>query len=204
MAYASLGVAYVALGDETQGNAAITRAFELSDKGVSERERLYIRARYYMNVTGDLPQAIETLRLYRETYPNDAAVPSQLSVVYLTLGQFERAYEEVKQTLKMNPASGPALVNAILSLTALNRFQDAKQVFDQAEALNLADDASVRGMWIYTAYLMGDRGLGAATTGLGTRPAGRLHSQLADGADSRKRRAILRRRPGLADGRSTA
>ena len=157
MAYASLGVAYVALGDETQGNAAITRAFELSGKGVSERERLYIRARYYMNVTGDLPQAIEILRLYRETYPNDAAVPSQLSVVYLTLGQFERAYEEVKQTLKMNPASGPARVNAILSLTALNRFQDAKQVFDQAEALNLADDASVRGMWIYTAYLMGDR-----------------------------------------------
>jgi len=157
MAYANLGVAYVALGDETRGNAAITKAFELSDK-VSERERLFIRARYYLNVTGDLPVAIETLRLYRETYPNDPAVPSQLSVAYLTLGQFDRAYEEVKQTLKLNPGFGPAIPNAILSLTALNRFQDAKAVFDKAETLKLADDASVRGMWIYTAYLMGDQG----------------------------------------------
>jgi eukaryotic-like serine/threonine-protein kinase len=155
LAYANLGVAYIALGNETLGNAAITHAFELSDK-VSERERLFIRARYYLNVTGDLPQAIDTLRLYRDTYPNDPAVPSQLSVAYLTLGQFDKAYEEVKRTLELNPASGSARVNAILSLTALNRFNEARTTFEQAQTLNLADDASVRGMWIYTAYLMGD------------------------------------------------
>ena len=84
-------------------------------------------------------------------------MPSQLSVAYLTLGQFDKAYEEVKQTLKLNPGYGPAIPNAILSLTALNRFQEAKAVFDKAETLKLADDASVRGMWIYTAYLMGDQ-----------------------------------------------
>jgi tetratricopeptide (TPR) repeat protein len=156
MAYASLGVAYVALGNETQANAAITRAFELSDK-VSERERLFIRCRYYMNVTGDLQQAIETLRLYRDTYPNDPAVPRQLSVAYLTLGQFAKAYAEVQQTLKLNPNSGSAHGNAILALTALDRFQEAKAAFDQAQTLNLADDASIRGSWIYTAYLMGDQ-----------------------------------------------
>lgn len=156
MAYVSLGVAYVTLNNETLGNAAITRAFELSDK-VSERERLFIRARYYLNVTGDLPQAIDTLRLYRDTYPNDPAVPSQLSLAYLTLGQFDHAYEQVKRTLALNPNSGPVRVNALLALTALNRFDEAKTVFDQAKSLNLADDASVRGMWIYTAYLMGDQ-----------------------------------------------
>ena len=155
MAYASLGVAYVALGNETEGNAAITRAFELSDK-VSERERLFIRARYYLNVTGDLPQAIEILRLYQDTYPNDPAVPSQLAVAYLTLGQFDRGYAQVRRTLELNPQSGPARPSAILALTALNRFNEAKAVFEQARAMNLADDASVRGMWIYTAYLMGD------------------------------------------------
>jgi eukaryotic-like serine/threonine-protein kinase len=155
MAYASLGVAYIALGNETLGNDAITRAFQLSDK-VSERERLYIRARYYQDVTGDLPQAIDLLRLYRNTYPNDAAVPTQLSVAYLTLGRFGQAYDQVKQTLALNPNSGSAHGNAILALTALNRFDEAKAVFQQATALNLADDASVRGTWIYTAYLMGD------------------------------------------------
>ena len=155
MAYAGLGVAYLALGNETRGNEALTHAFQLSDK-VSERERLYIRAHYYQNVAGDLPQAIDILRLYRNTYPNDAAVPTQLSVAYITLGQFQQAYDQVKRALEMNPRSGPARVDAILALTALGRFPEAKAVFDQAQAMNLADDASVRGAYIYTAYLSGD------------------------------------------------
>ena len=156
MAWASLGVAYVVIGDETQANAALTRAFQLSDK-VSERERLYIRAHYYQNVTGDLAETIDLLRLYQSTYPNDPAVPLQLSVAYLTLGQFDHAYDQVKRTLQLNPKSGPAHVNGILALTALGRFQQAKAIFDQAQVLNLADDASVRGAWIYSAYLMGDQ-----------------------------------------------
>jgi eukaryotic-like serine/threonine-protein kinase len=156
MAYAALGAAYVTLGNETQGNAAITRAFELSSR-VSERERLYIQARYYLNVTGDLAQAIDTLRLYRDTYPNDSSAPGQLSLAYLTLGQFDKAYEQVKRTLALTPNSGPARVNAIIALTALNRFDEARTIYQQATALNLADDASVRGAWIYTAYLTGDQ-----------------------------------------------
>ncbi|MBV8436918.1 MAG: protein kinase, partial [Silvibacterium sp.] len=155
MAYAGLGVAYMALGNETLANEATTRAFQLSDQ-VSERERLFIRAHYYQNVTGDLPQTIDLLRLYRDTYPNEAAVPTQLSVAYITLGRFQPAYEEARRTLDMNPRSGSARGNAILALTALGRFQEAKAVFDQAQSLNLADDASIRGAYIYTAYLMGD------------------------------------------------
>ncbi|MBV8671945.1 MAG: hypothetical protein JOZ33_00805, partial [Acidobacteriaceae bacterium] len=155
MAHAGLGIAYLALGDESLGNEALTHAFQLSDK-VSERERLYIRAHYYQNVTGDLPQTIDLLRLYRDTYPNDAAVPLQLSVAYLTLGQFEQAYTQVKRALELNPKSGSARGNAILALTALSRFQESKAVFDQAQTLKLADDASIRGAYIYTAYLMGD------------------------------------------------
>ncbi len=157
MAYARLGIGYVALGDQTDGNAAITRAFELSS-GVSERERLYIRAQYYLQVTADLPQAVETLKLYGATYPNDAIVPNDLAVAYLMLGQFEPAYAQVQQTIRINPKSGAGYVNAILSLTALNRFTEAKAAFEKAASLNLADDASIRGMWIYTAYLMGDAG----------------------------------------------
>ena len=48
-------------------------------------------------------------------------------------------------------------MNAILALTALNRFDEAKAVYQQATSLNLTEDASMRGAWIYTAYLMGDR-----------------------------------------------
>ena len=155
MAYASLGVAYVALGNETEGNTAITRAFELSDK-VSERETFHscpvLHECHWRSATGHRDAA--TLPRY---LPQRSAVPRQLSVAYLTLGQFAKAYVEVEQTLKLNPNSGSAHGNAILALTALDRFKEAKAVFDQAQALNFADDASIRGMWIYTAYLMGDQ-----------------------------------------------
>jgi len=156
MAYARMGAAYVAIGDETEGNKAIKRAFELSGK-VSERERLYIRVQYNLNVTGDLPQAIDALKMYAQSYPNEAVAPTDLSVAYLILGKFEQAYEQVEKSIAMKPKSGSGYVNAMLALTALDRFAEAKAMFEKAESLGLADDASIRGTWIFTAYLMGDK-----------------------------------------------
>jgi eukaryotic-like serine/threonine-protein kinase len=156
MAYARMGVSYVAIGNETQGNAAITRAFELSSK-VSERERLYIRVQYNLNVTGDLPQAIDALKLYGQSYPDQSVVPTDLSVAYLILGQYEEAYQQVQKAIAMQPRKGSGYVNALLALTALNRFDEARAAFQKAESLGLADDASIRGTWIFTAYLVGDK-----------------------------------------------
>ena len=155
MAYARMGVAYVAIGNQTEGNAAITRAFELSGK-VSEQERLYIRVQYFLDVTGDLPQAIDTLKQYGQIYPNAPVVSTDLSVAYLTLGKYEEAYQQVQKAIALRPRSGSGYVNALLALTALNRFSEATQTFQTAESLGLADDASIRGTWIFTAYLTGD------------------------------------------------
>ncbi len=156
MAYARMGVAYVAIGNETQGNAAITRAFELSGK-VSDRERLYIRVQYNLDVTGDLPQAIDALKIFGQSYPGESVVPTDLSVAYLTLGKFDEAYQQVQKAIAMRPDNGSGYVNAMLALTALNRFDDAKATYQKAESLGLADDASIRGTWIFTAYLIGDK-----------------------------------------------
>jgi eukaryotic-like serine/threonine-protein kinase len=155
MAYARMGVAYVAIGDVTEGNAAITHAFELSGK-VSDRERLYIHIQYYLDVTGDLPQAIDALKLFGQSYPDQSVVPTDLSVAYLTLGKFDDAYQQVQKAIAMEPRKGSGYVNAMLALTALNRFDDARATYQKAESLGLADDASIRGTWIFTAYLVGD------------------------------------------------
>jgi tetratricopeptide (TPR) repeat protein len=155
MAYARMGVACVAIGNQTAGNAAISRAFALSGK-VSEQERLYIRVQYFLDVTGDLPQAIDTLKQYGQIYPNAPVVSTDLSVAYLTLGKFEEAYQQVQKTIALMPKGGSGYVNAMLALTALNRFDEARKTFQKAQSLGLADDASIRGTWIFTAYLTGD------------------------------------------------
>ncbi|MFT4112239.1 protein kinase domain-containing protein [Silvibacterium sp.] len=156
MAYARLGVAQVAVGSPSEGNAAISHAFALSSK-VSERERLYIRIQYSLDVSGDLPEAIDALRLYAQNYPHEPLAPTDLSVAYLTLGKYPEAWEQAQKAIVMNPQKGSGYVNALLALTALNRFSEAKALYEKAASLGLADDGSIRGTWIFTAWLTGDR-----------------------------------------------
>ncbi|WP_164981262.1 protein kinase domain-containing protein [Silvibacterium dinghuense] len=156
MAYARMGVAQVAIGSPSEGDTAIAHAFTLSS-GVSEREQLYIRIQDSLNVTGDLPEAIDALRLYAQNYPQEPLAPTDLSGAYLTLGKYQEAYEQAQKAIAMNPQKGSGYVNALLALTALNRFSEARALYEKAASLGLADDGSIRGTWIFTAWLTGDR-----------------------------------------------
>jgi tetratricopeptide (TPR) repeat protein/tRNA A-37 threonylcarbamoyl transferase component Bud32 len=156
MAWARMGAAFVAIGNQTDGDKAITTAFDLSGR-VSDEERLYIRVQYFLNVTGDLPQAIDTLKQYGQGYPTESVVPTDLSVAYLMLGKFEEAYGQVRKALALSPRSASGYVNGLLALTSLDRFDEAKEMYQKAESLGLADDASIRGTWVFTVYLTGDQ-----------------------------------------------
>ena len=72
LAHARLGTVLSNLGERAEAEKAATRAYELRDK-VSERERLYIEARYFTTVARDQPKAIESYRLLLATYPDDFA-----------------------------------------------------------------------------------------------------------------------------------
>src|ERR1017187_4532587 len=60
-AYEGLSLAYNNAGDTARSKEFQTKAFELSDR-VSEFERLFIRGRYYWQVTGELDKAIGVYR----------------------------------------------------------------------------------------------------------------------------------------------
>ena len=51
---------------------------------VSERERLYIEARYTDIVTGDLQKQIETYSRWKRTYPRDWTAPNNLGMSMAT------------------------------------------------------------------------------------------------------------------------
>src|SRR5262249_60160169 len=93
---------------------------------VSERERLFICSGYYDNVTGETAKYIETLELWKRTYPQQAAPPNNLAVKYNDLGQFEKAMTEAREAIRLNPNSASGYY---LLLTPFNR----SPVFSEAQ-----------------------------------------------------------------------
>ena len=133
---------------------ASQKAFELRDR-VSERERLYISAGYYDNVTGELEKYLETLELWKRTYPRDASPHNNLAVKYNELGQFDKALEEAREAIRLNPnsASGYSLLAA--AFVGLNRFDEAKEIIEQALAQKLETTAMHRILY-RIAFVQGD------------------------------------------------
>ena len=110
---------------------ASRKAYELRDR-VGEYERLYINQIYYDNVTGELDKYLDTLELWKRTYPRDSAPHNNLAVKYNELGQFDKAAEEAREAIRLNPnsASGHSLLAS--SSVGLNRFDEAKEIIGQA------------------------------------------------------------------------
>ena len=140
LAYARLASVYYNTRQYDLASAASERAFELRER-VSERERLYIAAGYYDNVTGELERYFETLELWKRTYPRDAPPHNNLSLKYAELGQFGKAVEEAREAIRLNPnsASGYSLLAG--AFTGLNRFDEAQEIIRQAGARRLETTA---------------------------------------------------------------
>jgi tetratricopeptide (TPR) repeat protein len=104
---------------------------------VSELERLRITFFYYTFVTGELDRAIETLGLYKQTYPRDERALMYLSDIYCRTGPFEKGMVSAREALRLNPANAVNYVNLGELLLHLNRFAEARQAFEQAAERNL-------------------------------------------------------------------
>ncbi len=89
IAYAGLGITYGTAREYDLAAQFSRRAFELRER-VSERERFYISARYYMDVLDDGDRAIEVLELWKQTYPRDFAPRTNLSARYCAIGRYQR------------------------------------------------------------------------------------------------------------------
>jgi serine/threonine protein kinase/tetratricopeptide (TPR) repeat protein len=129
--YARLGVIYSADGELEQAKENIRKAYELRDR-VSEREKLYIASHYYDTVTGELDKDIETLELYKRTYPNDSVPSNNLGVAYARIGDFEKSIASARDSMKIDPNSTNAHVGLSAAYFQLNRFDEAKQIEEQS------------------------------------------------------------------------
>ncbi|HEY8227774.1 MAG TPA: protein kinase [Pyrinomonadaceae bacterium] len=135
-AYATMSSMYYNSRQYDLAADASRKAYELRDR-VGENERLYITQVYYDNVTGELEKYLETLELWKRTYPRESASHNNLAVKYNELGQFDKAAEEAREAMRLNPNSASGYSLLASSFVGLNRFEEAKDVITRAQSQKL-------------------------------------------------------------------
>ncbi len=135
-AYASLGTAYSNLGQASLAIANYKKSYELRDR-VSERERFYIESNYYASVTGELDKANQIYAQWIQTYPGDDTPHLDLGDNYAYMGQHEKAVAETREYVRLSPEDVIGYGNLVSFYLPLNRLDEAKTAFDQAQALKL-------------------------------------------------------------------
>jgi tetratricopeptide (TPR) repeat protein len=154
LAHARLGAIYGNFGAVALAREHARKAFELKDR-VSERERLYIGYHYHDKVTGDIRQAIETLEVFRHTYPRDFTPLNNLSVAYSETGEAEKALETAQAALRVEPKNPLPYVNVCGAYQKLGRWDEAKAVCEQAAARKV-DTMSTHFSLFQIAFVQGD------------------------------------------------
>ncbi|MEO8435757.1 MAG: protein kinase [Pyrinomonadaceae bacterium] len=135
-AYIELAAIYDNTTQPRQAAEYVNKAFELRDR-VSELERLRITYFFYTMATGEFDRAIGTLELYKQTYPRDERAYTYLSDIYCRIGRFEKGVVAASEALNLNSANAVNYVNLGELLLRLNRYVEARQVFEQASEQNL-------------------------------------------------------------------
>jgi serine/threonine protein kinase/tetratricopeptide (TPR) repeat protein len=153
-AYSMLAANYTSTNQPGLAADAARKAFELRGR-VSEREKLLIADQYYSKETGELDKAIEALELLVQTYPRDQDARHNLGYRYSLIGQHEKAIEEYREALRLNPSLGITRTNLALSLMRLNRFEEARAMGEQVIAQKF-DSVSIHRYLYHLAFIRGD------------------------------------------------
>ncbi|MGC1498550.1 MAG: tetratricopeptide repeat protein [Terriglobales bacterium] len=152
-AYRAAGSDYDGMGENGRAAEYYTKAFQLREHA-TEQEKLLIAAPYYQGVTGELDKAVQTYQEQIRNYPN-AAYYTGLGNMYLFEGEYEKALEAHREDLRRRPDIGTKYRNLAITLVAMQRFDEARHIIQQAHARNL-DDFGMREVLYALAFFAGD------------------------------------------------
>src|SRR5262249_47860619 len=146
MAYARLGALYGGNGAPLLSAENVRKAYQLRER-VTERERLYIEAHYYRDVTGEQDKAALVWEVMQQTYPRAVEPYSNLAGFYGRLGNsvpftrygaeiapnYEKALEEAHEALRLASDDQDSYATVGHLFMCLNRLDEAQAAFKQAE-----------------------------------------------------------------------
>ncbi|HEY1340181.1 MAG TPA: protein kinase [Bryobacteraceae bacterium] len=132
MAHAMLGRTYGDVGETALSAEATTRAYQLRDR-TTDLEKFFIAAAYDQQVTGNLESAQQTFELFEQTYPRAVDALGLLSGgIYPVFGKFEKAVEEAKKALTLNPYFPFEYINLTYNYFYLGRLDEAEKTLQAA------------------------------------------------------------------------
>jgi serine/threonine protein kinase/tetratricopeptide (TPR) repeat protein len=155
MAYSWMSSGYSGLNEGGRAAEYARKAYDLREK-VSERERFIIEQSYYDLVTGELEKAAQTCELWQQTYPRDDQTYVSLGYVSALLGNWEKALEEFRAALRLDPNNATNYFNLGIACTVVNRLDEAEAVYKQAEERKLESEILLQNRY-FLAFLKGDR-----------------------------------------------
>jgi eukaryotic-like serine/threonine-protein kinase len=135
-AYSCLSVQYRDVNQLGLAGEYAAKAYALRER-VSEFERLRLTYRYHLLVTGDMNQALETLRLQKQMYPRVSTASGDLADAYYWIGQTDQAIIEARESFRLYPNFFIPRLYLGMALLRLNRFAEAKEVLAQAIEQNI-------------------------------------------------------------------
>jgi eukaryotic-like serine/threonine-protein kinase len=153
-AYLSLAVCYFNLNETGLAAEYSRKAYELREK-VSERERFGIEANYYNFATGELEKAAQTFELWQQSYPRNSSSFTDLGAIYSNLGNHEKALNDQREAMHLEPNNVLSYSNLGLTYVYLNRLDDAEAVYRQAEERKLEGEGLLGNRYLL-AFLKGD------------------------------------------------
>ena len=136
LAYTELAVVYRNTDQWSLAAEMTKRAYELRD-AVSESEKLRITYYFHNFVNGELDKAIDTLELWRNTYPNFVVSYVSLSDSMERIGQSEKAVVFAREGIRIDPNYATIYMNLVESLVSLGRYEEAKETCKTAFERNL-------------------------------------------------------------------
>ncbi|MEQ1757693.1 MAG: protein kinase [Vicinamibacterales bacterium] len=131
LAHALLSGIYANTGQVEEAPPHARRAYELRDR-VSERERYFISWRYFLDAEQSWDKALPLASAWTDAYPRESFAFNSLGIAAGAFGQRERAVAALRQAIRLDPRFIPPHRNLAANLIALNRFDEAKGVLDDA------------------------------------------------------------------------
>ncbi|HZM09605.1 MAG TPA: tetratricopeptide repeat-containing serine/threonine-protein kinase, partial [Candidatus Limnocylindrales bacterium] len=155
LAYQAMSIVYGDLNEAGRAAENAHKAYEQREK-VSERERFAIEASYYSDSTGELEKAAQVYELWQQTYPRDATPYNRLGGdISIPLGNWEKALEEGREAIRLEPNSEANYANLGLDYASLNRLDEAEAVYKQAKERKLEGEYLLANRY-QLAFLKGD------------------------------------------------
>jgi eukaryotic-like serine/threonine-protein kinase len=136
IAYARLGAVSSNLQEVSNQAKYLQLAFDRRGH-ISEREKFYIAAHYYVDVRGEFPKAIETYKLWTQTYVHDWVPFNNLSNEYVRIGDPQNAISAGQVALRLNPYHSLPYAALAEAYVRASRFPEAKAICERAMAEKL-------------------------------------------------------------------